>query len=297
MSFPDRIQIPVVTAAGLNFEGDLTARDQSILLLVGWYAALNGTDENGMIDVPDLEMRQALGGLKTRRSDRDDQYHARLGNAAIRTDERLPDLADGVPAPVVTPGMRRVTVRGAHRWQVDEALVEGFRLREGEPVVEIPMNLLAQARCRFTLPLLLRALAWQAGDVERHWIHRRRTKAVEYKLSLSDVQDLMGVDYAAAALERTVLAPAILEIDRFTDLAIEYMPIARPGMQSKRARAFIIMVGTAEPIVYAAPRRIRSFGDMRKPAPVERKIVPIRLPFGRSNRRVLQVDDTEDVPF
>lgn len=298
MPFPAHIEVPVVTAAGLSFDGDVTARDQSILLLVGWYAALHGTDDDGFVDVPDLEMRQALGGLKTLKADRVDGYYARLGQASIRTDERLPDMADGVPAPVVPSGMRRVTIRGSHRWQVDRAIVESFKLREGEPVVRIPMAVLAGARCRYTLPLLLRALAWQAGDVERHWILRRRTKAVEYKLSLADMQDLMGVDYSAAALERHVLAPAVLEIDHFTDVAMEYTTIAKPGMSTKRARAFIIMIGTAEPIIYAAPRRPRSFSEIGKPAPAPTRIIPFSVPYAKPTRKaspVLRSD--EDVPF
>lgn len=296
MPFPDHIQIPVVTAAGLRFEGNLTARDQSILLLVGWYAAMNGVDEQGLVDVPDLEMRHALGGLKTMKSDRSDGYYARLGNAAIRSDERLPALADGVPAPTVTPGMRRVTINRHHRWQVDQALVDAFRLREGEPVVSVPMAILAGARSRFTLTLLLRALAWQAGDVDKHWILRRRSKSIEYKLSLDDLRDLFAVDYSAADIERHCLGPAVSEIDHFTGVAIEYQSISRPGMSSKRARAFIVMVGITERVVYSFARKPATFGEIGKPrqSPPGR-VVPFTVPFVRSTRRV--VKDTEDVPF
>lgn len=297
MPFPDHIQIPAVTAAGLRFEGDLTARDQSILLLVGWYAAMHGNDDQGLVDVPDLAMRQALGGLKTMKSDRSDGYYARLTRAAIRSDERLPGMEDGVPAPVVAPGMRRVTINRHHRWQVDQALVDAFRLREGEIVVSVPMAVLAGARSRFTLTLLLRALAWQTGDVDRHWIFRKRAKATEYKLGLDDLRDLFGVDCSAADIERHALGPAVGEIDHFTDVAIEHQAIAKPGLSSKRARAFIIMVGSTERVTYSFARRPASFSDIGKkttPSP-SGQVIPFTVPFARSTRRV--VKDTEDVPF
>lgn len=58
MTFPDHIQLRTVTAAGLRFGSDLTARDQSILMMVGWCAAMHGIDEKGLVGVPDREMRQ-----------------------------------------------------------------------------------------------------------------------------------------------------------------------------------------------------------------------------------------------
>ncbi|MGV8949713.1 MAG: hypothetical protein ACOH2M_01330 [Cypionkella sp.] len=299
MSFPDHISIPVVTAASLAFSPVLTARDQSLLTLVAWYAAGHGLDEHGNVDVPDLDMRNALGGLKTIAGDREVGYYARLGAAAIKTDERLPDLADGVPVPTVLSGMRRVTVNRAKRWQIDEAIVAAFRLQEGEPVIEVPMSLLARARSRFTLPLFMRASAWVAGDVWPHWILRKRAKATEFKLSLDDLRETLGADGKAADLERHCLAPATAEIDAFTDMAFEYAMIAKPCLiGGGRARAVRIMVGGTERAIYSPMRRPKVFSEIGTKAPSNPpgRVIPFTVPYARATRRVLPKAE-EDVPF
>jgi hypothetical protein len=283
----------------LAFSPNLTARDQSLLLLVAWYAAGHGLDGHGMVDVPDLDMRRALGGLKTLSADREDGYYARLETGAMRTDERLPDLADGVPVPSVTAGMRRVTIAGAKRWSVDTAIVEGFKLRIGEPVVQVPLALLARSRCRFTLPLFLRAAAWMSGDYEPHWLLRRRRKATEFKLSLDDLREVLATDGKPADIERKALAPAVLEIDHLTDMAIEYEMIAKPSISGPRkVRAIRIMVGGAERVLYNPARRPRSFSEIGKPATPPTRVLPFTVPYAKPTRKVsLALRDDEDVPF
>lgn len=136
MTFPAVLKIPAVTAASAIFASDLTARDQAILLSVSWYAGAH-TSIDGMIDVPDLPLRTALGGLRTSAASRETAQFDRLDRSRLTTDERLPDLdVDGVTVPTVVPGMRRMTIRGAHRWMVDLAIPAAFKMREGEPTID-----------------------------------------------------------------------------------------------------------------------------------------------------------------
>ena len=192
-SFPPALDIPVTAAGSTAFGDDLSARDQSILLLVVWYASKHGIDDQGTVDVPDADLRIALGGLRAPDLDRREARFARLLQSRVTTDERIPDIdRDGVAAAILEPSIRRELINGAHRWIVDEALVDAFTAREGEAMVHVPLTLLASSRCRYTLPFFLRLQAWRKGDLEEEWLRRRNDHGIVLRLPPEAVREGVG---------------------------------------------------------------------------------------------------------
>lgn len=233
-SFPPALDIPVTAAGSTAFGDDLSARDQSILLLVVWYASKHGIDDQGTVDVPDADLRIALGGLRAPDLDRREARFARLLQSRVTTDERIPDIdRDGVAAAILEPSIRRELINGAHRWIVDEALVDAFTAREGEAMVHVPLTLLASSRCRYTLPFFLRLQAWRKGDLEEEWLRRRNDHGIVLRLPPDELMQAVGYTSSKkpAKFLATALEPAAKEIDLHSSTKFEFDIVRAPSLR------------------------------------------------------------------
>jgi hypothetical protein len=280
---PETLDLPTILAATLVFDGDLTSRDQSILLTVSWLAGRHGLDD-GRLMVNDLRLRRTLGNVRRLDENREFARYARLERSTVRTDERVMDLMDGVEAPVVTRGMRRRTVGGSFEWTIDPAIADAFRIENGDEIISVPLQLLIQSRCRYTLPIFLRAAGWGAGEFSRKWLRRGTKDTIVLRIPVDALRSELGVPDGtkAADIARYVLTPAQTEIASAADLSIDFEPIKAPSIKAGGGRvvAFDIMVP-------------------KVPSRVAIRHVPEQQPTATVTRfpTTLGLDDLEDTPF
>lgn len=290
-AFPASLDVPLTTAASILFGDELSARDQSILLCVAWFASKHGFRDDGTVDVPDLNLRKALGNLRAPDLDRREARFTRLVNAVVTTDERLPDIdVDGVEAPILEPGIRRMKINGAHRWIVDEALVEALKPSPGEPSIAVPMSLLAAARCRYTLLLFLRIQSWRQGDLEPDWIRRQNESGIVLRLRPDELMAAVGYTSSPkpAKFEVTALEPALREIGLHSRVAFEYEVVRAPSIKRLNGgmvRGYDLMIGDTKldkktykrTPEHVTKRSAPFFDSVRRKAAA--KVVPISKPF------------------
>ncbi|WP_417582881.1 replication initiation protein [Pelagibacterium sp.] len=236
---PETLEIPITLAATIQFDPDLTARDRSLLLAVSYLAAREEYQDE-LVSIPDLPLRRALGDLRRLDEGREVSRYDRLEKGRIRTDERVPDLEEGVDAPVVPRGMRRRLVRGAYQWSVDNRIRTAFAVTPREPVIELPLEILRSARSRYTLPMALRALAWGAGEYDKRWVRRNRDgdDVLILRLPVEEMRAEIGADPKTPPVDlmRRELEPAIREITTVTDLSLEAMAVKAPSMRKGGGR-------------------------------------------------------------
>lgn len=288
---PARLGIDATVAASLDFGSDLTARDQSLLFAVSWYAAQHGLSDDGTVDIPDLPLRRALGNLRAPDIEKKAARFARLDQAVVRTDERLLDIdTEGVAAPVLEPGIRHMRIDGASRWVVDPALVTAFEPEAPDRMVSVPLDLLANARSRYTLPLFLRAAAWRHGEIEEHWLWKQNAAGIVLRLTPEELMRAVGYDASPEPrrFERFALSKAINEIERCSYFKVEYGIVRAPSLRrldGGQIRFFEIMIGDTvldkrpakRKPAYIDKRSAPFFDAVRRRAAA--KIVPISRPF------------------
>ena len=254
---PDTLEIADTLAATLRFDATLTARDRSLLFAVSWYAARSpGVEGGDRCYVPDLPLRRDLGDMRRPDAIREQSRYDRLEDATMRTDETLPDLMDGAFVPIVPAGSRRVIIADGMVWETDERIRRTFQTAPGDAAVGVPLSILAKSRCRYTLPLVLRLLAWGSGYHPSKWRRRSNAAGVVLRIPVSTLQDELGVGgLAPSELLRRELLPAIEEIRAFSDLVVDIEPVHAPSLRRPQGRvmAFDILVGPVEKRVIPMP--------------------------------------------
>lgn len=266
------LEIPLITAATLTFDGTLTARDQSLLLAASWLAGRDGVHD-GTIRIHDLKLRQALGNVRRLDESREFARYDRLERATLRTDERVEDLMDGADAPVVTKGMRRRTIGGAFEWTIDPAIERAFKIEDGDEVVGVPLQVLIQSRCRYTLPLLLRVMAWGAGEYPRKWLRRQTPRSLVLRIPVDALKTELGIpkDTKSSDILRYVLDPAQTEIISGADLAIDFEPVKAPSIRAGGGKviAFDLMMPKVPAQIAKRHVKQRVFGGLIKRFPTK----------------------------
>lgn len=249
---PETLDIPDSIAASLRFDHGLNARDRALLFVVSWWSARHEIDDDGDLDIPDLYLRRNLGDMRRSDAEREQARYDRFAAFALRSDV-VPDLMDGVPAPTTPSGERRVYRKGAKRWRIDHRLRTAFAIEKGEEVVGVPLRVLAHARCRYTLPTLLRFLSWGSGGFDRRWLRRDRKDHIVLRIPIDALRTEIGSvgKLAPANFLRKDLAPAIREIAELTDMAVDIEPVQAPSIRADGGRviAYDILISKIEPRV------------------------------------------------
>ena len=235
---PATLDITDTLAESLTFEAALTALDRALLFAVSWHAARNPPADGGEeCYVPDLPLRRDLGDMRRPDERWEVARYVRLEHAIMRTDESLPDMSDGVLVPTVPQGSRRVTVAGQRQWLVDERIRRSFETLPGDAVVGVPVSVLAKARSRYTLPLLLRLLAWGAGAYPKKWFRRERDDGfIVLRIPIAEMRAAIGSDpetYPVDVMRKEIL-PAIDELRTYADLEIDIEAVHAPSLRKKR---------------------------------------------------------------
>jgi len=235
---PNTLDITTTLSDSLTFDGSLTARDRALLFAVSWYASRNPPQDGGEeVYVPDLAMRRVLGDMRRPDERWEIARYVRLEHAQMRTDESMPDMSEGVLVPTVPQGSRRVTVAGQRQWLVDERIRRSFAVEPGDVVVGVPVTVLAKARSRYTLPLLLRLLAWGGGGYPRKWLRRQTDTTIVLRVPIAEMRAAIGSDPGVYAVDflRREIQPAIDEIRMLTDLAVDVAPVNAPSLRKPKA--------------------------------------------------------------
>lgn len=228
---PHRLTIPARLAATMAVAGDLSARDLSYGLATLWLAAQDAAyPETGYTLVGDNGLRQAMARSRRDRRDVEVGRVARLSAAQV--------TAAGIAEPVAMPSLMvkrfgsggvfvhtsgiRAQGDAQQQWFADPGLVEAMRVVDGEPVVELPRALLQQARCRMSVPLMLRLLAWIERQPNADWIVERHPGKLTLLVPWQDLVEQLGL---AAKSEpkmtmRKLLGPAMAEINQHTPYAL-----------------------------------------------------------------------------
>lgn len=248
---PDVLDIPSALAASLRFDHGLNARDRSWLFSIAWYAARNEVDEDGDLDIPDLPLRRDLGDLRRQDTAREEARYDRLAAYRVRSDETLPDLSDGVVVPITPEGERRTYRSGRKRWRIDSRLRSNFAIEQGESIVGVPLRVLAYARCRYTLSVLLRLLYWGSGGYDPKWLRRNREDHLVLRIPVLILADEFGRFGKLPPSEflRRDLKPALDEVLQLADIAVDIEQVHAPSIRAKPGRviAYDLLVGKTEP--------------------------------------------------
>lgn len=209
---------------------DLSARDRALLLCVCAMAPTAVVEDDGPVRIPDLPLRKSLG-MRTRRDEWEDARFDRFARSTIKADGVLE--GDDVPVPTMTKGWRRRTVSGCHLWDVDDRIRTAFAIEPGDTIVEIPMDILAGARSRYTLTMLMRVLAWGTGYHPGGWLRRKKDDHRVLRIPLDELRRELGIgdDVKPADLMRKVILPALSEIRQFTDYPVDVMPWHGPSLR------------------------------------------------------------------
>ncbi|HEY8356984.1 MAG TPA: hypothetical protein VIL30_05940 [Ramlibacter sp.] len=270
---PEIITFPAVTIGSMEVGGELTAGDLAVMLTVLWYAAQQ-TRDGVHVDIDEKVMRNGLFGPKKARDlKRDGERLGRLDQTRLFFDERLPDVQNGVPAPTIDQGMRRVLVDGCQRWTIDTALQAAFRIHDNDDVVQVPLALLQRAKCRFSTLLYMRVAAWIEGELDRKWIRRATEDKLLLRVPLQEVKEAVGFGGDTAQLAKYVLAPAISEITTLTDWHLNAVLVRAPGRGLGKVLAVDFLIGRPT-LVTPKPR-------VRKPKQQELPPNVVRLPVSQ----------------
>ncbi|MBU1336035.1 MAG: hypothetical protein KJ944_08575 [Alphaproteobacteria bacterium] len=160
---PDYLAVPLEAAAYFHAIGDagLSGRDIAYAVSALWLAAntdcLQETGDGTMYRIPDNGLRHAMGLTRRESIDTDDDRHKRLARTTFKT----PTKGD-VRAPV---SPLRHNLDDKRTWFIPRDLVDAWTVRDGEPVVYLPLMLLQQAKSRFSVEAYLHAMAAANGLV------------------------------------------------------------------------------------------------------------------------------------
>lgn len=255
---PDTLEIVDTVASSLIFDPVLTARDRAVLFAVSWCAGRHPNEE-GIVLVPDLPLRRALGDMRRPDAVKEGARYARLEHARMRTDATIPDLdGDGVLVPTVEAALRRRTLSGARQWLVEPAIVRSFKPYPGDVMVGVPLPILARARSRYTLQIALRVLAWGNGYHLSRWLRRTGEGHRVLRIPTSELITDLGLQpQRPADILRHDIMPAIDEIRQLTDFAVDIEPWHAPSIRKPRGRVmgFDILIGDVATTVVPEPER------------------------------------------
>src|SRR5690606_13983601 len=133
---------------------------------------------------------------------RDGERMDRLQQAILFFDESLPDIKDGVPAPVIEPSMRRVLVDGCQRWTVHPGLRAAFRAHEVHEVIRIPVDFLRHARCRYSGLLYMAAAAWAERELDKKWVRRADETTLRLRVPITEIRRVRGFEGSPSDMAR-----------------------------------------------------------------------------------------------
>lgn len=189
---PSQLDVPISTAARLEFEGvGLTARDVSYALAVAWLAA-RIQPEDGTLDhyrIADNRLRATLGRTRRNAIEVEEARFDRLRAATIRIGDVVmpaPTLMYRNDAPV------RSNLDDELTWVVSGELVDHFR--HSQDHIMLPLRLLADARNRPTIEVVMKLLAQHAvGEGEKgtfSWSPDR----VAIRMTFPELGSFLGID-------------------------------------------------------------------------------------------------------
>ncbi len=224
---PELIPIPASAAAEFRVEGTCTGRDISWSLALLLQAVERG--EAGEILISDEKTRDALFIKRSDAIERENQRWERLRHLRIC----------GRPAPCVpfeTMGgqgewaRRHKTPEGEITVEVDQDLVDLFTDRSGD-VVYLPRRLLELGDSRYTVPMMMRVLAWSVGDYPRSWKVVDTARRVKIRVPLQHIVDALDlpVSMKPSQVVGRVLAQVSEEITTFTDYEVTMTPRLAPS--------------------------------------------------------------------
>ncbi|MBJ6986053.1 hypothetical protein [Devosia sp. MC521] len=188
---PPHLDVPLETAARLVFDGDaLTARDVSYAIAAAWLAARSPDDkrDDDHYRIPDNRVRQALG--RTRRSTIDVEIARfdRLRHSVMGIDELLP-----MPTAMYRKdSVIRATLDDEMTWVIDRRVVDLFS--PGKPSIALPLRLLAVARYRSTLDIVMRMLAQHAMGATFRNTYSWAPDRIAVRLTFEELGRFLGVD-------------------------------------------------------------------------------------------------------
>jgi len=146
--------------------------------------------------------------------------------------------------------MRRRTIAGKREWLVEEGIVTSFSTYAGDAVVSVPLEVLARARSRYTLQLLLRVLAWSTGGYDPKWRRREGSDRHVLRIPLEQFRRELGIvdRIAPSEMMRSEIEPAIAEIRQLTDAVVDVALVRAPSLKKGGGRviAVDVLVGRAE---------------------------------------------------
>lgn len=283
---PDRLTLPLNFARAARFVGDLSARDQSYALAVGWLAAQrNPRDDDQPILVANNGLRHALGRSRRDNIDVEEQRLERLDAGEIETPHGrigLPNLRYRGGLPV--DGDTQQT------WHLDSRLP--FSMRVGiftEEVVELPTSLLQHARHKETLTVMLRLLAWIEGHHDKKWLVEREDRFRVFRIAPEDLVlelGLMGRTFPSHLIER-ILEPAASEISEHTgyEMGVHAIRTAYRSRNGRTGKVKFVEIRVAIPElekIRQIPARQKGKTWQTKPIPRKsdraRKSHPCRFP-------------------
>ncbi|GLQ53612.1 hypothetical protein [Devosia nitrariae] len=218
---PDLIPIPTDTAARYYVSGDLTARDQSWAVALLVQAVERG--ETGTVLLPDNRTREALGLVRRDKIVTEEARWRRL-RAGIMCRRKPPTVTfatsgDGSEYPV------RHNLDDMLAVTIDEDLARAFDPGRHGDLVYLPLRILQRAECRYTLTMMMRVLAWSAGEVNRRWVVRDDAGKLKLRVPMADLRDALSTPAAMKPVAfAEVLETVCREITELTDYSVTAVP-------------------------------------------------------------------------
>jgi hypothetical protein len=106
---------------------------------------------------------------------------------------------------------------------VDERIRTAFRIEPGDTVLELPTAILARAKSRYTLTMVLRVLAWGSGYHPSKRLRWQKPGHRVLRIPLAELRVDLGIeaDVKPNDVMRKIVGPAIAEIHQLTDLGVD----------------------------------------------------------------------------
>lgn len=276
---PELIPIPAQTAAEFKVEGTCTGRDIAWALALLMQSVDRG--EAGEVLISDERTREALFIKRSDTIERENGRWARLYHLTIC----------GRPAPCVpfeTMGgqgawpRRHKTAAGEISVIVDQDLVDAFTDRSGD-VVFLPRRLLELADSRYTVPMMMRVLAWSVGDYPRAWKVVDTARKVKIRVPLQVIIEALDLPASMkpSQIAGRVLSQVADEITSFTDYEVTLTPRVAPSTGRIRDIEVTIHVPDVEATLDAIETAGGELGGRRKrkprgyPMPATRPATPV----------------------
>lgn len=273
---PDRLAVPAAWAAAFTVDSNLTARDLSYSLAVGWLAAQRDPSFDGQdILLGDNGLRMALNRSRRDKAATEDARVFRTSAAKAS----VPSTEDPVAVPSLSwettySGGIRVH-RGGMRtmgdqqlqWHVPAAVAAAMRVKDGEPSVELPWALVQNARNRMSVIVMLRILTVLADEQVKqqmeYQVPRYRHASMRFQLDKLLAWFGLPTDSEVKEVMRKHLVPATAEILEHTGYRVtieEHRTVYKRGPRAGKEgplRGMIVNIAypvIKTPLAYPKPR-------------------------------------------